>query len=163
MKDPNVMSVQSAEEQKGVEGLQCYQLAVQLLETAYALAAVMPDFEKYNMAAQLRRAALSAVLSMAEGYGRYHYLDKLRFFYMARGSLTETRSVFTAAHIAGYVGSEERDQSHSIESGAQRSLNGYIAFIRRQRLGASEFGESALHDDGVDYDLTGSSLTQANT
>lgn len=136
---------------RGVEGLQCYQMAVQLLKSAYALAAAMPDFEKYNMAGQLRRAALSAVLNLAEGYGRYHYLDKLRFFYMARGSLTETRSAFTAAHIAGYASVEMRDQAYSVESEAQKSLNGYISFIRRQRQGAGEFGDRALHEDESEY------------
>jgi len=143
---------QEAESTKGVEGLRCYQLSLQLLKAAYGLAATMPDYEKYNMAAQLRRAALSSVLNLAEGYGRYHYLDKLRFFYMARGSLTETRSTFTAAHIVGYATVEQRDGAHSTEAEAQRSLNGYIAFIRRQRQGRDEFGDKMLREDIVQYD-----------
>jgi len=146
-----IMPGQAEEAGRGVEGLQCYQMAVQLLKAAYTLAAAMPDFEKYNMASQLRRAALSAVLNMAEGYGRYHYLDKLRFSYMARGSLAEARSAFSAAHIAGYASVHDRNQAYSIESEAQKSLNGYIAFIRRQRQGASEFGDRALRDDATEY------------
>ncbi|MBC8449350.1 MAG: four helix bundle protein [Chloroflexi bacterium] len=138
---------QGAESVKGVEGLRCYQLALELFKAAYKLVAAMPDYEKYNMASQLRRAALSAVLNIAEGYGRYHYLDKLRFFYMARGSLTETRSAFTTAHIAGYTTMEQRDWAHSTEAEAQRSLNGYIAFIRRQHQGQEEFGAKVLRPD----------------
>lgn len=142
-----------AESTKGVEGLRCYQLALQLFKAAYELAATMPDYEKYNMAAQLRRAALSALLNLAEGYGRYHYLDKLRFFYMARGSLSETRSAFTAAYMAGYATTEQRDWAHATEAEAQRSLNGYIAFIRRQRQGHEEFGDKVLHEDTIQYDI----------
>ena len=56
----------------------------------YRLAEQLPKYERYNLASQLRRAALSTVLNIAEGYGRYHFLDKLRFFYYARGSLFET-------------------------------------------------------------------------
>jgi four helix bundle protein len=126
-------------------------MALQLLEQAYALAESLPTSEKYNMASQLRRAALSTVLNIAEGYGRYHYLDKLRFFYMARGSLTETRAAFTAAHAVGYATTELRDTAHAVEGETQRSLNGFIAFIRRQRQGSAEFGDKAIHEDAIEY------------
>lgn len=53
------------------------------------MAAGLPAVERYNLADQFRRAATSAVLNISEGYGRYHYLDSLRFYYMARGSLNE--------------------------------------------------------------------------
>ncbi len=139
------------ERAKSVEGLRCYQLALQLLEAAYKVAAALPDYEKYNLASQLRRAALSAVLNMAEGYGRYHYLDKLRFFYIARGSLSETRSAFTAAERIRYITTEQHESAHAIEAEAQRSLNGYITFIRRQRQGHTEYGHKAIHDEPIPY------------
>ena len=139
------------ERAKSVEGLRCYQLALQLLEAVYKVATALPDYEKYNLASQLRRAALSAVLNMAEGYGRYHYLDKLRFFYFARGSLSETRSAFTAAERIGYITTEQQEWAHTTEAEAQRSLNGYIAFIRRQRQGHREYGDKAMHDEPFPY------------
>jgi four helix bundle protein len=139
------------ERAKSVEGLRCYQLALQLLEAAYEVAAALPDYEKYNLASQLRRAALSAVLNMAEGYGRYHYLDKLRFFYIARGSLGETRSAFTVGERIGYISTEQQGWAYATEAEAQRSLNGYIAFIRRQRQGHREYGDKAIHDEPIPY------------
>ena len=72
------------------EELRFYRVALKLLKAAYRLAEQLPKYERYNLASQLRRAALSTVLNIAEGYGRYHFLDKLRFFYYARGSLFET-------------------------------------------------------------------------
>lgn len=33
----------------------------------------------------------SVAANIAEGYGRYHYLDKIKFYYNARGSLTEAK------------------------------------------------------------------------
>lgn len=144
-------SKDATEDAKSLEGLRFYQLALQLLEAAYKLADALPDYEKYNLASQLRRAALSAVLNIAEGYGRYHYLDKLRFFYTARGSLSEVRSAFAAAHITRYITAEQQEWAHSTEAEAQRSLNGYIAFIRRQHQGREEFGDKALHDETAPY------------
>ena len=59
--------------------------------------------EKYNLADQTRRSSQSASrLNIAEGYGRYHYLDSLRFFYYARGSLTETISHSSPRHDLKY-------------------------------------------------------------
>ena len=66
--------------QRGFEDLECYQLALQVMQEAYRVAKRLPPEEKYNLVDQMRRAAVSVVLNIAEGYGRYHYLDSLRFY-----------------------------------------------------------------------------------
>ncbi|MDX9992826.1 MAG: four helix bundle protein [Anaerolineales bacterium] len=53
---------------------------------------LLPPTEKYNMADQLKRAAVSIPANIAEGHGRYCYQDNVRFCYIARGSLTEIQS-----------------------------------------------------------------------
>jgi len=138
---------------KGIDDLTFYQLALRLLQAAYKMAAGLPDYEKYNLAAQVRRAALSAVLNMAEGYGRYHYLDKLRFFYNARGSLSEVRSAFVSAQVIGYINSEQLKWACDTEAEAQKSLNGYIGYLRRQKQGREEFGDKLIREDGAVYEV----------
>ncbi len=133
--------------QRGFEDLECYQLALQVLKEAYRLAGQLPPEERYNLADQMRRAATSAVLNIAEGYGRYHYLDGLRFYYIARGSLDETLSGFVICDEIGYTSDElprQRELCHS----ALRSLNGYIRYIRRQRRGSEEYGERLAVREG---------------
>jgi four helix bundle protein len=119
------------------------------------MAAELPDYEKYNLAAQARRAALSAVLNMAEGYGRYHYLDKLRFFYIARGSLSEVRSAFASAQLVGYINSDQLQWAYDTEAEAQKSLNGYIGYLRCKQQGREEFGDKLIHEDVVVYEDQG--------
>jgi four helix bundle protein len=143
---------------QGFEELTCYQLALKLLGAAYKLAVNVPDYEKYNLASQIRRAALSTVLNIAEGYGRYHYLDKLRFFYIARGSLSETRSAFIAAHTVGHIDDVQCQWACNVEAETQKSLNGYIDYIRRQQQGKKEFGHQVLKEDPVEYTLIPDSL-----
>jgi len=40
---------------------------------------------------QMIRSIDSVGANIAEGYGRYHYLDKIKFYYNARGSLFESK------------------------------------------------------------------------
>jgi four helix bundle protein len=136
------------------EELRCYQLAMALLKAAYRLAEQLPDFEKYNLASQLRRAALSTTLNIAEGYGRFHFPDKLRFFYYARGSLFETLSGFLAAHTVGYIDDEQMTWARQTAALAGVALNGYINHIRKQRQGAQTFGEHHVREATFTYETT---------
>ena len=146
---------------KGFENLACYQHALKLLEAAYRLAAQLPAHERYNLADQLRRAALSALANIAEGYGRYHYLDKLRFFHYARGSLCETLSHFISAHQVGYMDGDQLAWVCNTEAEAEKSLNGYIGFIRKQQQGSAEFGHKVVHDERAHYDVSPSPETES--
>lgn len=132
--------------QRGFEDLECYQLALQVLKEAYRVAGRLPSEEKFNLAHQMRKAAVSVVLNIAEGYGRYHYLDSLRFYYIARGSLNETLSGFITCNEVGYTSGElphQRELCHS----ALRSLNGYIRYVRRQQQGRQEYGDHLVREE----------------
>jgi four helix bundle protein len=138
--------------QRGFEDLECYQLALQVLREAYRVAKSLPPEEKYNLADQMRRAAASVVLNIAEGYGRYHYLDSLRFYYQARGSLYEALSAFVVCDEVQLTRGELPRQ-RELCSGAARSLNGYIRYVRDQRQGHLEYGNQAFREDSPTYDL----------
>lgn len=143
--------------QRGFEDLECYQLASQVLKEAYRVVKRLPAEEKYNLADQLRRASVSVVLNIAEGYGRYHYLDSLRFYYIARGSLNETLSAFIVCDQLQYIKEEigkQRELCHS----ALRSLNGFIRYVRNQQRGSKEYGDSAVRDDTTQYSMEVTSL-----
>src|SRR6266446_101071 len=71
------------------EDLEVYQLAREFRKTMYRVAKRVPDFEKFGLTSQMRRAALSLTNNIAEGHGRWHYLDHMKFVLQSRGSLTE--------------------------------------------------------------------------
>jgi len=139
--------------QRGFEDLECYQLALQVLREAYRVAELLPPEERYNLTHQMRKAAVSVVLNIAEGYGRYHYLDSLRFYYIARGSLDETLSGFVICDEVGYT-SEELPRQRELCHSALRSLNGYIRYIRKRQQGHQEYGDRLLHEDSPPYTVT---------
>ena len=73
-----------------------------------------------------------------EGHGRYHFLDNVRFCYMARGSLTEVQSHMALAHDLGYLSDDiyKRMTTHAESIGKQ--LNNYIAYLKRSKQGEKE-------------------------
>ena len=145
-------------EMRGFEDLDCYKLALQVFREAYRVVDSLPPEEKYNLADQLRRAATSVLLNIAEGYGRYHYLDSLRFYYISRGSIMEILSAFIACHERKYTNGkldEQRELCHS----ALRSLNGYIRYVRTQQQGKQEYGERAVKEDIPSYEINDLNLS----
>jgi four helix bundle protein len=126
-------------------------LALQVLKEAYRVANRLPAKERYNLADQLRRAATSVTLNIAEGYGRYHYLDRLRFFYIARGSLSETLSGLIDCRAVGYTGEAELTNQRSLCHRAPQSLNGYIRYVQRQHQGQKEFGDRIIREPEIQY------------
>lgn len=55
------------------------------------------------MTSQLRRAAVSVTANIAEGFSRFHYKDRLRFYYDARGSLSEVQSELLDSQKVGLI------------------------------------------------------------
>ena len=75
-----------AEAFRTFEDLEVYKKARQFRKQMYAVTRRLPDFEKYELSSQIRRASVSLTNNIAEGHGRYHYLEQLKFLFQARGS-----------------------------------------------------------------------------
>lgn len=80
-----------------------WQKAHVLVVEIYKLVAEFPSFEKYGLADQLRRASVSITSNIAEGFGRHSMKEKIQFFHMAMGSLTEVRNQIYIVRDVGYM------------------------------------------------------------
>lgn len=67
-------------------------MAKEFVLKIYTLTSSFPKEEIYGITSQMKRAALSVPANIAEGFGRYHYLDKAKFYLNSRGSLFEVKS-----------------------------------------------------------------------
>jgi four helix bundle protein len=70
--------------------LEVYKLARELSKLGWEIYNGLDWQTKKTMGDQLITSTDSVGANIAEGYGRYHYLDKVKFFYNARGSLMES-------------------------------------------------------------------------
>jgi len=98
----------------------------------------LPADEKWNLIQQLKRAAESVPANIAEGHGRYHFLDNVRFCYYARGSLTEVQSHMVLAHELGYLPDEIYKRMTARTESIGKQLNSYIAYLKRSKQGEKD-------------------------
>lgn len=63
----------------GFEDLEVWKKCRQLRIDISELLKVFPDAEKYRLIDQLKRASRSITANIAEGHGKYHYLDNIKF------------------------------------------------------------------------------------
>jgi len=77
---------------KSFKNMPIWKEAMNIAEQIFTITDNLPRKEDYGFTSQIRRAALSISANIAEAFGRNHTLDKINFYYFARGSLTETQS-----------------------------------------------------------------------
>jgi len=76
----------------------------------YTISKLFPADEKFAIVQQIRRAALSVHLNIAEGCSRKSFAERKRFFEISRGSVIETDTALDIAVVLGYC-SEKQLQS----------------------------------------------------
>lgn len=69
-----------------LKNLEVYQLSRKLSSIAWEIFCRMDFMDKKHIGDQFLRAVDSVGANIAEGYGRFHYLDKVRFYYNSRAS-----------------------------------------------------------------------------
>jgi four helix bundle protein len=133
------------------EDLEVYKKAREFRKRMYALARKLPDFEKYELGRQIRRASVSLTNNIAEGHGRYHYLDEIKFELQARGSLAELVDDLNVCEDEHYLPPTDVADLKEQAREVQRLINGYIRFLRSRKSEASlVVRESAVEDELLD-------------
>lgn len=89
--------------------LDIYKVTDHLLLECYKLASFFPDEERFNLTSQVRRAAISVKLNIAEGSSRRSPVERKRFYEIARGSIVELNTAFEVAIHLGYFTLEKTD------------------------------------------------------
>ncbi len=87
--------------------LESFKVSQELAMECYKITKLFPDSEKFAMVQQLRRAALSVHLNIAEGCSRKSKADRTRFYEIARGSVIEIDAAIGIAYKLSYVKLEQ--------------------------------------------------------
>ena len=126
------------------EDLEVYKAAREFRKAMYSVNRRLPDLEKYGLGSQIRRAAVSLTNNMAEGHGRFHYPDQIRFFLHSRGSLEELVDDLNVCEDEEYLTSVEVQNLKEQAKDVLKLLNGYIRYLRSRSSSVHEV------DDGFE-------------
>lgn len=97
---------------------------------------VFPADERFGLALQLRRSAVSVASNIAEGFGRGSRTDYTRFLCIARGSLYELNTQIQFAAELGYLDRESSTRLAGQIDECERVLWGLIRAIERRPVEA---------------------------
>lgn len=131
-----------------LEDLEVYQRAREFRKAMYGVSRRLPELEKFGLADQIRRASVSLTNNIAEGHGRYHYLDQLKFLIQARGSLEELIDDLNVCEDEGYLSPGEIEPLKQQAWRVLQVMNGCGRYLRQRKANAT----SALHETPPPYD-----------
>jgi four helix bundle protein len=92
-----------------------------------------PKEELYGITSQIRRAAFSIAANVAEGFSRYHFNDKIRFYHNARGSVSETQNFLFLSKDLSFLNEKEFNKLFGLTEEINRLINGLIRSIGEQK------------------------------
>ena len=88
---------------KTFQELKVWQKGHEFVLSVYKLTSDFPKEEIYGLVSQFRRAAVSCLANIAEGYPKKGIADKLRYFNIAQGLLEECRYYCLLSRDLGYI------------------------------------------------------------
>ncbi|MBI5222307.1 MAG: four helix bundle protein [Candidatus Magasanikbacteria bacterium] len=106
--------------------LQVYKMAVDLSDRAWEIYVKLGWENKKVIGFQFVRAVDSVPANIAEGYGRYHYLDRIKFYYNSRGSLLETKHWILSLYKRKMIDKNNYDTFLAKANELHWELNKYI-------------------------------------
>jgi four helix bundle protein len=87
--------------------IKAWQEGHKLVVDIYRLSKNFPREAIFGITSQMQRAAVSITSNIAEGFGRHGYKEKVQFYYLAHGSLTELKNQIFIARDIGYATPED--------------------------------------------------------
>ena len=108
--------------------LDVYLIIRELIKETYKVSLLLPAEEKFNMVQQIRRAALSVKLNLAEGSTRKSEIERKRFLEISRGSVVEIDAALETAVDLNYF---TREQLENLGALLNRSFSMLSKMIDR--------------------------------
>jgi four helix bundle protein len=132
------------------EDLEVYQVAREFRKAMYCVAKRLPHEEKFALTSQIRRAAVSPTNNIAEGHGRFHFLEQIKFMLQSRGSLEELLDDLNVCEDEQYIVIAEIEKLKQDAWRVHKLINGYIRFLRRRASGDPPRVQEAAADDDLE-------------
>ncbi len=97
-----------------------------LILRIYEITKTFPKEEIFGLSSQLRRCGVSVTSNIAEGFSRQSYKEKLQFYSMALGSVTELQNQLLVAKDVGYIDKDKFEETSQQSIKVHKIINGLI-------------------------------------
>ena len=126
---------------KTFKDLRAWQDGHRLVLFIYKLTENFPKNETYSLTDQIRRSVVSITSNIAEGFSRQSHKERLRFYLISKGSITELENQILIARDINYINSSQYDEILKQIITVHKLLN---AFINTTKLRILELPTSNL-------------------
>lgn len=116
----------------GFENLEVWKKSHELTLEIYKLTNSFPKQEQFRLVDQLCRSVSSVPANIVEGRGRYSYKEFIKFLYISRGSLEETKYHLLLSKDLNYINDTQYDDLMNKCIKIGKMLNGLIKQISKQ-------------------------------
>lgn len=113
------------------EDLQCWQEARILCRLIFLLEG--PITRDFGLKDQIRRAGVSVMNNIAEGFGRYSNLDTIRFLNFAQSSASEVKSMLYLLEDLKYLSPEKAEALHLQVDHTRNKILGFIRYLKNKQ------------------------------
>jgi four helix bundle protein len=111
---------------KSFTDLKVWQEGHKLVILVYKITKKFPREETFSLVDQMRRSSSSITSNVAEGFGRQGMKEKIQFFYVAQGSLTEFKNQILIAKDVGYLDKNDLQELAEQANITHKLLQGLI-------------------------------------
>lgn len=108
-----------------------WQKAHALVLVVYKITKLYPREEQYVLVPQIRRCAISITSNIAEGFSRWFLKEKIQFYFIALGSLTELENQLMISRDLAYINKQQYEVIEKELVVVQKLLNALITSIRK--------------------------------
>lgn len=124
---------------EGFEDLVVWQKARELTKKIYELTKGKEFSKDFSLVDQLRRAAVSVLSNITEGFERGSNVEFIQFLYMAKGSCGEVRAQLYVARDQGYISVEDFDSVRGLARQVGGMLGNFIEYLKGSELKGTKF------------------------
>ncbi|MEK7162139.1 MAG: four helix bundle protein [Patescibacteria group bacterium] len=128
------MDTRETKKIKSFTDLITWQEGHKLVLKVYEVSKFWPKEEQFGLTSQIRRAVVSITSNIAEGFSRYTWKDKMHFYSIALGSVTETQNQLLVAKDLVYLNKEDFGKAAEQTITVNKLINGLIKSLRDSNL-----------------------------
>lgn len=127
------------------EEIEAWKTARQLTNLIYELSGQEKFVRDYGLKDQIRRAAVSVMSNIAEGFESQTQAQFIRYLGLSKASAGEARSQLYVAQDQSYISKEQFDQAYDLADKVLRQIVRFIAYLE------SNPQSRRIREDGAEY------------